>query len=147
LSIEEDRLEDFIRMFDQEVVNALGPEKASREILLDGRLSFKELTPEFIAELELLQPLGPGNPRPVFLSPELMVLEQTLFGRDKHVRFNLKDPSSGICLRAQFWRRGETWGQASIKGKQVVLAYTPVLNTYQGVTSIRLNIREILSVN
>jgi single-stranded-DNA-specific exonuclease len=146
LSIEEDRLEDFVRMFDQEVVNALGPEKTPREILLDGRLSFKELTPEFITELELLQPLGPGNPRPVFLSPELAVLDQTLFGKDKHVRFNLKDPSSGICLRAQFWRRGETWGNASIKGKNVVLAYTPVLNTYQGVTSIRLNIREILAV-
>ncbi len=146
LSIEEDNLDDFRRMFDLEVVNTLGPEKAAREILLDGRLNFNELTPEFIAELELLQPLGPGNPRPVFLSPELLVLDQTLFGNDKHLRFNLKDPASGICLRAQFWRRGDSWGQTSITGRKVVLAYTPAVNTYRGVTSIRLNIREILAV-
>ena len=130
-----------------EVVRALGPGMADREIFLDSRLDFMELTPEFIAELELLQPLGPGNTRPVFLSSELLVLDQTLFGKDKHVRFNLKDESSGICLRAQFWRRGETWGQRSIKGKKVILAYTPAINHYKGVTSIRLNIREILSVN
>ncbi len=146
LSIQEDNLEKFTKMFDQEVARTLGDVTASREIVLDARLDFRELTPEFIAELELLQPMGPGNPRPVFLSPELLVLDQTLFGRDKHVRFNLKDESSGICLRAQLWRRGETWGQLSIKGKRVILAYTPDVNSYRGVTSVRLNIREILSV-
>ncbi len=147
LTIEAGNLDEFRKMFDLEVVRILGPGTTAREIILDARLEFKELTPEFIAELELLQPLGPGNPRPVFLSTELVVLDQTLFGKDKHVRFNLKDESSGICLRAQFWRKGETWGQRSIKGKKVVLAYTPAINTYRGVTSIRLNIREILSVN
>ena len=147
LTIEARNLDEFRRLFDMEVVRALGPGMADREIFLDSRLDFMELTPEFIAELELLQPLGPGNTRPVFLSSELLVLDQTLFGKDKHVRFNLKDESSGICLRAQFWRRGETWGQRSIKGKKVILAYTPAINHYKGVTSIRLNIREILSVN
>ncbi len=147
LSIAEDKLEDFRRMFDLEVTRVLGPETSSREVVLDARLDFMELTPEFISELELLQPLGPGNPRPVFLSSELLVVDQALFGKDKHVRFNLRDESSGIGLRAQFWRRGETWGQKSIKGKKVVLAYTPAINTYRGVTSIRLNIREILSVS
>ncbi|MFP4128676.1 MAG: single-stranded-DNA-specific exonuclease RecJ [Desulfonatronovibrio sp.] len=146
LSLEPDKLEEFRKGFDRQVVQTLGPEISAREIVLDARLEFKELTPEFIAELELLQPLGPGNPRPVFLSPELQVLDQTLFGKDKHVRFHLKDESSGICLRAQFWRKGETWGQRSIKGRKVVLAYTPAINTYRGITSIRLNIREILSV-
>lgn len=146
LSILEDNLEEFSRLFDEEVAGTLGDISPVREITLDARLDFRELTPEFISELELLQPMGPGNPRPVFLSPELLVLDQTLFGRDKHVRFNLKDESSGICLRAQFWRKGETWGQVSIKGKRVVLAYTPDVNTYRGVTSVRLNIREILSV-
>ncbi|RQD62541.1 single-stranded-DNA-specific exonuclease RecJ [Desulfonatronovibrio magnus] len=146
LSIAPDNLEEFRQLFDEQVVKALGPGPVSREIMLDAALNLDEINPELISELELLQPLGPGNPRPVFLSPELTVLDQTLFGNDKHIRFHLKDENSEVALRAQFWRKGDTWGQKSIKGKKVVVAYTPAINHYRGVTSIRLNIREILSV-
>ncbi len=146
LSIEPENLEQFRQMFHLEVVKAMGKEAKTRELVLDAELKFDELTPELIAELELLQPLGPGNPRPVFLSTELLVVDQVLFGKDRHVRFSLRDESSGIMLRAQFWRKGETWGRTSIKGKHVVIAFSPAINHYRGITSIRLNIREILSV-
>lgn len=146
LSLHPDNLEKFQEMFDQEVKKSLGPDGHAKNIVMDAALGFHEITPELIAELELLQPLGPGNPRPVFLSPELLVTDQTLFGNDKHVRFSLKDETTGITLRAQYWRMGEKWGKTSIKGKKAVLAYTPVINNFRGVTSIRLNIREMLSV-
>lgn len=147
LSLDPDRLEEFQEGFNMEVRHTLGSAMPRRKISLDAMLDLADITPELLMEIEMLQPLGPGNPRPVFLSKELLVMEQTLFGNNRHVRFTLKDEPSGICLKAIFWRRGEAWGEQDMKGKRLTLAYTPAVNTYRGVTGIRLNIREILHVS
>nr|WP_035244589.1 single-stranded-DNA-specific exonuclease RecJ [Desulfonatronovibrio hydrogenovorans] len=146
LSLVPERLDDFREKFNDQVISSIGPEPIAREIVLDAGLDFDQLSPELISELELLQPFGPGNPRPVFLSSELLVQDQVLFGNDKHVRFSFKEEKSGIILKGQFWRQGKKWAKTSITGKKAILAYTPAVNTYRGVTSIRLNIKEILSV-
>ncbi len=146
LSMSPEKLENFREEFKRVTREWLGPVPLKKELTLDGLLDFKTLTPEFLQELELLQPFGPENPRPVFLSPPLKVLDQSLFGNDKHVRFLLQDTESGTNLRGQFWREGARWGQKSLRGKHIVLAYTPAINNYQGLISIRLNIKEILDI-
>ncbi|MFW5731171.1 MAG: single-stranded-DNA-specific exonuclease RecJ [Desulfonatronovibrionaceae bacterium] len=146
LSLDPDRLEEFRDGFNKNVRRKLGPAIPRRTITLDAMLELPDITPELLMEIEMLQPLGPGNPRPVFLSNKLLVMEQTLFGKNRHVRFTLKDEPSGICLKAIFWRKGQAWSQRDLKGKRLTLAYTPAVNTYRGVTGIRLNIREILQV-
>jgi len=147
LSMEPENLNVLRTDFSRAVRECLGPGPHQKEIVLDGLLGLDKLSPDFLQELELLQPFGPENPRPVFLSPALKVLDQSLFGRDKHVRFDLKDPESGIKLRGQFWRQGRNLKETSLKGKNLTLAYTPGINVYQGLVSIRLNIREILEIS
>jgi len=147
LSLEPENLEELRTGFSRVISECIGPGPHQKEIVLDALLGLDELSPDFLQELELLQPFGPENPRPVFLSPPLKVLDQSLFGKDKHVRFDLKDPESGVKLRGQFWRQGRNLKETSLKGKNLTLAYTPGINVYQGLVSIRLNIREILDVS
>lgn len=147
LSMDPENLDGLRTDFNRVVRKCLGPGPHQKEIVLDALLGLDKLSPDFLQELELLQPFGPENPRPIFLSPPLKVLDQSLFGRDKHVRFDLKDPESGVKLRGQFWRQGRHMKETSLKGKNLTLAYTPGINIYQGLVSIRLNIREILEVS
>ena len=133
--------------FNRVVRECLGPGPHQKEIVLDAMLGLDRLSPDFLQELELLQPFGPENPRPLFLSPPLKVLDQSLFGKDKHVRFDLQDQKSGVKLRGQFWRQGRNMKKTGLKGRNLTLAYTPGINIYQGLVSIRLNIREILEVS
>ncbi len=147
VSMHPDGIDGFRNGFSRAILDQLGPDTSAEELILDACPGFDQLTPDFLQELELLQPFGPLNPKPVFLSPPLKVLDQTLFGKARHVGFMLSDPVSGLRLRGQFWRQGETWGRTGLKGRTIILAYTPGINTYRNLTSIRLNIREILRID
>ncbi len=147
LSLEPENFDGLRTDFSRVVRKCLGPGPHQKEMVLDALLGLDELSPDFLQELELLQPFGPENPRPMFLSPPLKVLDQSLFGKDKHIRFYLQDPESGVKLRGQFWRQGRHLKEISLKGRSLRLAYTPDINIYQGLVSIRLNIKEILEVS
>ena len=51
----------------------LPPEELKRHVAVDMELKLSELTSAFLAELELLEPHGVGNPRPVFQSADLQL--------------------------------------------------------------------------
>jgi single-stranded-DNA-specific exonuclease len=51
----------------------LSPEALKRHVTVDMELKLSELTSRFLEELELLEPHGMGNPRPVFRSGDLQL--------------------------------------------------------------------------
>ncbi|MFW6236428.1 MAG: single-stranded-DNA-specific exonuclease RecJ, partial [Desulfovibrionales bacterium] len=79
-------------------------------------------------------------------SPPLLVRGHSLFGRNKHVRFELLDTAANINLRAIFWRQAEQWGHRSLAGSSIRVAYSPKLNTYNGLTTIDLTLKSILEI-
>jgi single-stranded-DNA-specific exonuclease len=146
LSLLPENLDQLKSLFNRQVIEELGPEPVKPRIVLDACLNFKDLTPTLLKELELLQPFGPGNPRPIFLGKDLRVQKQKLFGQGKHLGLFLRDEQRKITLRGQVWRKGEKWGQNNLENKSITIAFTPKLSLYNGLVSIDLNIKEILQV-
>jgi single-stranded-DNA-specific exonuclease len=99
-----------------------------------------------LKELELLQPFGQGNPRPIFLSPPLNILKHRFFSQKKHLELHLSDSSDGTNMRAVAWRQGERWQDASFTGRQIKIAYTPRLSKFNGLQQIELAVQDILSL-
>lgn len=131
----------FAERFNQLAIAALGYTPSPPVVLVDGELSFTDAA-DFtcLKELELLQPFGPGNPEPVFISPPVRVSSV----QTKHNGLNitsLTHAASGITLRAKTWK--ETGAIPPVmKGAVLRLAYTPRIDRYNGVATVELKLRD-----
>ncbi len=145
LSIEASNLDKLRRRFDEVVRESLGDTLPKPKITIDTSLDFSAASNAiFLKELELLQPFGMGNAQPVFASPPLLVQKVRSFGMQKnHVILEVLDESTGISLRAKAWRKADEYNM-DLCNKYIKLAYTPVFNTFNNVTSIELHIKDML---
>lgn len=143
LRLERDRLEEFRSRFEACAEAKLGDQPLPPALLLERELDFRQASDSiFLRELEMLQPYGPGNPEPVFLSPPLEVLERSYIGRGReHVKLRLRDSASRITLAAKAWRMAKDLPE-SLEGKFIRLAYTLRKDSYNGMPSLDIGIRD-----
>ncbi len=89
--------------------------------------------------LEVLEPLGEGNPEPAFVSRRVLLTERTPMGRDgTHWRYRLADDQGEIA--------GVAFGildDAAEAGQRVDVLYTLDEHTYNGHSERRLRILDL----
>ncbi len=143
LRLPQENLARFRAEFEDFVTQQLGTNPLSPSLMLECQLDFAQASDQsFLKELEMLQPFGPGNAEPVFASPPLLVKERAPLGRSgEHVRLRLQDEHSGLILSAKAWRMAQALTPAII-GKRIRVAYTPRLDTYNGITSVDVGIKD-----
>ncbi|MCD6430270.1 MAG: single-stranded-DNA-specific exonuclease RecJ [Deltaproteobacteria bacterium] len=108
------------------------------DILLDGILKPNEVNHKLLKELELLQPLGQGNPEPAFILPSMQLVKATAIGQSgkRHMKFIFADNKNTRLPGIAFNFIG-TCPQA---GENLDLAFTPEENIWQGKSEIRINL-------
>lgn len=142
LSILPENLDELRERFNAKVVEELGPKPLTATLKLDRELPFESITHTLLAELEMLQPYGMGNPEPVFGSSPVSVAEYRTFGREhEHVKLVLADEATGARLPGKAWRSGKILPR-DIRGRLMRFAFTPKIDRYQGVPKIDLRIRD-----
>jgi single-stranded-DNA-specific exonuclease len=128
------------------VEDQLGADPERPVLELDAELPFSGIDHTLLKELDLLQPYGQGNPRPIFLSPPLTVLRHRFFSQKKHLELHLSDTTDGTSMRAVAWRQGEKWQDRAMEGRSLRIAYTPRLSKFNGLLQIELAVQEILAM-
>lgn len=147
LKLEPFQLANLKHLFAWAVEEQLGTNPAPPVLELDMELPFAHVSATLLKELELLQPFGQGNPRPIFLSPRLAVIKHRFFSQKKHLELHLADSTDGSIMRAVAWRQGERWQETSLDHRQITIAYTPRLSKFNGLLQIELAVQDILSVH
>jgi single-stranded-DNA-specific exonuclease len=147
LKLEPFQLANLKNLFAWAVEEQLGTNPAPPVLELDAQLPFALLTDTLLKELELMQPFGQGNPRPIFLSPPLKVLRHRFFGQKKHLELHVSDASDGTTMRAVAWRQGERWRDTAFNGRNLTMAYTPRRSKFNGLMQFELAVQDILSLD
>ena len=118
----------------------LSEEDLQMKVSIDMRLPFPYITEELISELELLEPFGKGNPKPLFAERNLRVISPRIFGRNRNVlKCRLQD-EQGSQMDAVYFGDVEACLKAMEEKQVMSFTYFPSVNEYMGRRSLQLTI-------
>ncbi len=136
MSLEKCTIDAFRSSFELACRSQLQEDDLVPVALHDGEVELGQITREWLAELELLNPCGAGNPQPAFVSQRCRILDARVLA-DKHLKFSVEQQG----LRVDCIAFGMAERYAELAGC-VDLLYRPGLNSWRGTTSVQLQVMD-----
>jgi len=96
LTMEPEKIELFRNKFEEIVSTTIRDELLVPEIIIDAEISFKEIRKPFYEILCQMEPFGPDNLRPVFVSKNVMNTGYSKIVKEEHIKFSLKQGNDVI---------------------------------------------------
>jgi single-stranded-DNA-specific exonuclease len=138
LVIRSDKFEDFSIHFEEEVKKRIKPEDIEQVIIADAVVEIDEIDDGVVEELSLCEPFGEGNPEPVFVCNNATVTDSRVVGTN-HLKLRMRDDL--LTLDAIGFSMAD---QAQVQpDDHLDIAYVPTFNTWNGITSIQLKLKDI----
>jgi single-stranded-DNA-specific exonuclease len=97
LSLLKENLENFSRKFEEAVSSTIDEKLLIPEIVIDAEINFPQLTMAFYNIILQMEPFGPGNMRPVFLTKNVVNTGYSRIVKEKHIKFSLKQGGSSFA--------------------------------------------------
>ena len=137
LSMLEADLPEFRRRFEEYVAAHITPDQMQPTLHIEAEIALADITPQFFNILRHLEPFGPGNPRPVFLTRDLINNHGTrrVGKTGEHLRLDVTDRTAAMA--------GIAFGQGDKalhlqNGGSADICYHIEPNTYNHQTTIQM---------
>lgn len=142
LSMHIDDLPEFRERFEAYVAAHIQPNQLQPTLDIEAELQLGDITKSFYNVLRHLEPFGPGNPRPLFVSRRLINHRDTrAVGKEReHLRLDVTDRMNAIT--------GIAFGRADMaeyiqNGNAVDICYELNENTFNHYTTIQMMVQDI----
>ncbi len=146
LSLKKENIAPLRRMLNE--FCTLTEQDMAEKVSIDMEMPFSCVTEKLVSELELLEPFGKGNTKPVFAAKNVSVLEGRILGKNHNVlKLRVRD-SADTSIEAMFFgdidrffgyleeRFGAGAGKRVLGGRadgmKISVTYYPGINKYQG---------------
>ncbi|MBK8303343.1 MAG: single-stranded-DNA-specific exonuclease RecJ [Chloracidobacterium sp.] len=117
------------------------------ELLIDAVVTTETLSIGLVNELAAFEPFGAGNPKPVFLTRDLVLRDEPFVMKEKHLKLKLYD-AAGKVFEAVWWDGvAKSKGQTLAPNSRIELAYVAEANTWQGNTRLQLVVEDLRADN
>jgi len=137
ISIREECIDSFRQCFAAHVLQQADERQRAPKLFYDGEVRLEELSLEFLADYELLQPFGSGNPQPVFVARGVDQSRPPVHMKNRHLRFSLRQ---GYQEHDAVYFGG---GEQPLPDPPWDVAFTVERNHFRGRTSLQLFIQEM----
>ena len=128
-------------------VEALTDEDLVPILNIDAHVSSNSLSLEMLDELSRFEPFGAGNPKPVFVTKDLVLKDEPFVMKEKHLKMWLQN-NDGKRFEAVWWDGvHKSKGRTPSPGSRIEIAYVPEANTWNGNTRLQLVVEDLRTDN
>lgn len=147
LSMKPENLKEFSQRFEVYVAEHLVEEDFVPELEVDLNINFRDITPKFMRILNQFAPFGPGNMAPVFCTDNVIDAGGSRpVGSHRHLKLTViqqQDKGQGaVPFSGIAFQKGDLFDRIST-GEPFSICYHLEYNTWQGRTTLQLNVKDI----
>lgn len=140
MTLDAKNVDAFCQKFEEVVMASIHPDLLIPEIGIDTEINFQDITPSFFNIICQMEPFGPDNLRPVFLTKGVVDTGFSKIVKEKHLRFVLKH--KGVILSGIGFNMAEK--MALLETRQPLdVVYKIDENEWNGQKSLQLKIIDV----
>jgi len=140
LTVESSRIRELRGRINDHADSRLGPDDLRPRLWIDGPLTFRSIDDQVMAELATLAPFGAGNPRPVFRSSRVEIVDGPRRLKDRHLKMSFRQ--DGRVLRGVAWRASERESFVTAHRAGIDLAFSVEQDLWNGERHVQLTVAD-----
>ena len=133
-------VEAFTNKFEEVVSAVIEPHLLIPEIIIDAEINFKNITKSFYGILTQMEPFGPENMRPVFITKNIVDTSWSKIVKEQHVRFIVK--KDNIIFTGIGFNMADKFYLLQMN-KPLDIVYTLDENEWNGEINLQLKVIDI----
>jgi single-stranded-DNA-specific exonuclease len=96
MTLDPDKVEAFCKKFEEVVKASIEPDMLIPEIVIDAEINFSDFTPSLYNIICQMEPFGPDNLRPTFVTRKTFDTGYSKVVKEKHLKFSLRQNGTVI---------------------------------------------------
>jgi single-stranded-DNA-specific exonuclease len=141
LTVHPDRFASFREAFEQTVAFQIKPEQLVPVIDINQEIGFNQITQSFYNILRQMEPFGPDNMRPVFVSKGVADTGHSYIVKEQHLKLVVQQ--NGVTLTGIIFRGAHLL--SLLQKGPVDIVYTVVENEFRGNKTLQLQVLDLRS--
>ena len=138
LSLPEEKVDVFRKQINE--LSGLTEEDLIEKVSIDMQLPLAYLSQKLVEELELLEPFGKGNPKPLFVEKGLRVISPRIVGKNQNVlKFQVED-ARGLRMDAVYFGDVRACMEYMKQKNKMAFTYYPSVNEYMGRKRLQITV-------
>jgi single-stranded-DNA-specific exonuclease len=140
LTIESSRVRELRTRVNDHADERLHPDDLRPRIWIDGALTFRSISEQVASEMTTLAPFGAGNPKPVFSTSGVEVVDGPRRLKDRHLKMAFRQ--DGRVLRGIAWRAVERESFVTEHRSAIDLAFSLEQDSWNGERYLQLSVAD-----
>jgi single-stranded-DNA-specific exonuclease len=144
VTLHKEKLAEFRAYLETALARDVAQSRHVNELLIDGAVSARAVTPELVATLNRAGPFGSGNPEPVIALPAHQLVYADEVGQ-AHLRVRFKSGDGAIVNGIAFRALGQKLGNAlaQYRGQPLHVAGSLAVDRFQGAERVQLRVLDV----
>nr|HAQ94155.1 single-stranded-DNA-specific exonuclease RecJ [Afipia sp.] len=144
VTLKKERLAEFRAFVESKLAATVADARHANELFIDGAVSARAVTTDFVATMNRAGPFGAGNPEPLIALPSHQLVFADEVGQS-HLRLRFKSGDGAFVNGIAFRSIGQKLGNALIenRGQMLHVAGSLTVDRWQGSERVQMRVTDV----